>query len=290
MSRTPSSSGLGRVARTAARVRAAIGKRALFAADSLHERLHGPRKRFLFARHEGREAEIRRAMRFTGHEVRFDELRADTVREADVVVPLDTPDLGRLHELRRLLPEHPIPIPSPESVELMDDKLALLEHLRAAGFADFVTRPRQGDTFPYVLKTRHGFGSHGVWIVHDEQEEGPLAETIASPDSFAEEFLSGETEHVTHCMSRGERIVFALTLRSRYTRADAVKNRDRAVLHQIRPCPHLPLFERMLASTGFEGISCFNYKERDGRPVVFEINPRFGASLAPLVLRLLRCL
>jgi carbamoylphosphate synthase large subunit len=43
----------------------------------------------------------------------------------------------------------------------------------------------------------------------------------------------------------------------------------------------LNLFAAMLRSINFDGLCCINYKIVDGRPFIFEINPRFGASLVP---------
>lgn len=45
--------------------------------------------------------------------------------------------------------------------------------------------------------------------------------------------------------------------------------------------PHLSVLERMLAAIGYEGLCCVDFKVRDGRLQLLEINPRLGGSLAP---------
>jgi len=45
--------------------------------------------------------------------------------------------------------------------------------------------------------------------------------------------------------------------------------------------PARDLWERMLLAIGFtDGTACIDYRLVDGVPQLFEINPRFGASLA----------
>jgi hypothetical protein len=244
----------------------------------------------LFPHHDGHEAAIRRALRLSGHEVVFDDLTPENLARADLVVPLDLPDLERLDDLREHLPPGGLPVPTRESVALCDDKAALLEHLRAAGFQDALVARRAPGEFPFVLKDRRGFGSHGVWIVRDELRERELAQVPGASERYAETFLPGSSEVALHCARADVELFFALGLRFHYAREDGIKNQDRVERLEFCACPHLELFERMLAAVGFEGLCCFNYKEVAGRPVVFEINPRFGASLAPLSFRLLRAL
>jgi hypothetical protein len=47
----------------------------------------------------------------------------------------------------------------------------------------------------------------------------------------------------------------------------------------MRGCIYLDLFSEILARLEFEGTACFDYKIVNGKPVIFEINPRFGGSL-----------
>ena len=38
-------------------------------------------------------------------------------------------------------------------------------------------------------------------------------------------------------------------------------------------------FENILSLMNYQGICCFNYKILDGKPKIFEINPRFGGTM-----------
>jgi predicted ATP-grasp superfamily ATP-dependent carboligase len=47
-----------------------------------------------------------------------------------------------------------------------------------------------------------------------------------------------------------------------------------------RGCDHVDLFSQILERLSYEGTACFDYKVVDGKPLVFEINPRYGGSLS----------
>jgi hypothetical protein len=47
------------------------------------------------------------------------------------------------------------------------------------------------------------------------------------------------------------------------------------------------VFTRILRRLDYVGVACFDYKVRDGKPLIFELNPRLGASMAGSIHRLL---
>ncbi|HXQ15763.1 MAG TPA: hypothetical protein VN814_14185 [Caulobacteraceae bacterium] len=47
-----------------------------------------------------------------------------------------------------------------------------------------------------------------------------------------------------------------------------------------RSCAYTALLGEILSALDYQGTACFNYKVVDGKPLIFEINPRYGASLS----------
>jgi len=103
---------------------------------------------------------------------------------------------------------------------------------------------------------------------------------IDSPDYFCQRIIEGQTEYATHIIFRNNEIASYINVEYFFSDNVSIKGQDRIICKTICDCPHLELFSAMLASIGFEGLCCFNYKEVDGKPFVFEINPRFGGSLS----------
>jgi hypothetical protein len=170
--------------------------------------------------------------------------------------------------------------PSSRVVDLCDDKLKLAQFLVEEGFADIVPPLRAaGAPYPYVWKKRQGWWGIHCHIVKGPQDESDL--DLNDRDWFSQKFVPGEVEFATHILRvRGE-IRYSSTFVHRMANASLVNGVKASPLHSgfIRGCLYLDLFSEILARLDFEGTACIDYKVVNGRPVIFEINPRFGGSL-----------
>jgi len=198
----------------------------------------------------------------------------------DAVIPLQIPHYAPLAahpELRGLRFFHP----SPQVVSLCDDKQRLTQFLMAQGFADFVPPLRSsGAPYPYVRKRRQGWWGMHCQIVNGPQDERGLDR---SDDAwFAQAFVPGEIEFATHILRAAGQVRYASTFAYKMATPAFVKGARDTPLHTlfIPGCEYLDLFSEILARLEFEGTACIDYKVVNGQPVLFEINPRFGGSLA----------
>jgi hypothetical protein len=198
----------------------------------------------------------------------------------DAVIPLQIEHyavLARHPELRG----HKFFHPSAEVVELCHDKLALTKFLIAEGFSSFVpTHRRSGAPYPYVWKRRHGSWGEHCHVVEGPQDERAL--DLSDDASFAQTLASGQVEFATHVLRVGGQIRYSSTFAFEMSGPALVMG----ALHQplmrrfSRGSDHLALFSDILARLAYEGTACFDYKVVDGRPLLFEINPRYGGSLS----------
>ncbi len=238
--------------------------------------------RILFPPGHDWEGRIRAGFASTPHEIAFADLTPDNIRQYDLIVPLSIADLYLLHGFGEAVRKNPIPIPSPESVALCDDKLLLNRTLIASGFGRNVPRLGAGQRYPYMLKKRVDTWGKNTHIVTGPAEEAALSGKLSAPDYFRQECVPGRNEYTTHIVCRNGRIVRALTLKLRFDQEPFIRGRDEDSGRSACDCRFLDLFERILGSIGLEGLCCFNYKIMRCEALIFEINPRFGASLAPL--------
>lgn len=252
-----------------------------FAEEVLRARLSNKRPlTILFSPGSVWEPTLRRGFRFTHHRIAFATLSAQSIAAHDVVVPLNIHEQRRLAELRSHATSNVFPIPDAECIELCDDKLRLNEQLAASGFAGDLPRPHLAGTYPYILKKRvdeYGQNSH---IVRDASDEETLAQLLSNPDYLCQEFIPGPVEYATHILMKDRRVVCSLNIRYVFRVQNPIKGHDEPLYAGVCPCPHLELFASMLRSIGFEGLCCVNYKLRGRHPLLMEINPRFGGSLA----------
>ncbi len=153
--------------------------------------------------------------------------------------------------------------------------------------------PVMGDALPYphVFKKRiDAWGMHSH-VVQDRSQALHLLRGVDGNNYFRQEFVPGRLEYATHALFRDGVIVHSLSIAYRFDtdlfiRGKRCEALDRAVV----PCAHLPTFAAILRAIGFEGLCCFNYKLLDGQPRLFEINPRFGASLSEHFMAFLPCI
>lgn len=240
-----------------------------------------PALRILFSNRPDLAPPIRQGFLSSPHQLTFAEFTRENIAAHDLIVPLGIADILLLDEMRDLISGNAIPIPSRQSVSICDDKLRFRQTLTKLGFGSYLPGPHEPSGFPYMLKKRVDEWGKSCRIITTPDEELAQTAQITDPGFMTEEFIPGRDEYATHIMFRGGRIVSALKLRYRFMNASAIKGQDRTL--SIHPCrfTHQDLFTDILSGIGFEGLCCFNYKKRAGKPVIMEINPRFGGSLGP---------
>jgi len=246
------------------------------------ERLFFKRKlNILFSKHPGLEQEVTNGFRFSRHKITFAELSSANIEDFDLVVPLYIRDLKYLNEVKHLIRDNPIPIPSVESITLCDDKFIFNQALIAKGFASFI--PRMGGVlaFPYMLKKRVDDSSRNAHIISNSDEEQFFNNVISSPEYFRQEMIRGDREYATHILIKDRKITHSINIEYVFDTDLPIKGRNKAIYTKISRCPYLDTFASILAALDFEGLCCVNYKELDSQPFIFEINPRFGGSLCP---------
>lgn len=221
----------------------------------------------------------------------FAEVTAEALDAHDLVVPLTLADAKHLRELESLLARNPLPLPDAACVALCDDKLACNRALAAAGFGDHVPEIADGLPFPYVLKKRIDAWGDNTHVVANAEQERRFAALIDDPEYFRQAYVPGQREYAAHLVVHRGRIIAALAVEYGFTRELHKKSREQPPdYRRLRRPTHLPLFRDMLAAIGYEGLCCVNYKLEDGRLRLLEINPRFGASLAPWFFAMVRAL
>ena len=248
----------------------------------LKERLYFKRQqKILFSKHPGLEQEISKGFRFSQHSITFEELSSADITDFDLVVPLYIRDLKYLNDVRHLIRNNPIPIPSAESITLFDDKFLFNQVMQAKGFAHLIPRMGGALAYPYILKKRVDNSSNSIHIIFNSDVEQLLNDEISSPEYFCQELIRGPSEYATHILIRDRKITHSINIEYIFDTDLPVKMRDKEMYRKISKCPYLDTFASVLIALDFEGLCCVNYKELDKQPYIFEINPRFGGSLCP---------
>ncbi len=239
----------------------------------------GKKVSILFPEKEVWDVIIKKSFRYTKHEVHFGDLTIDNIRLHSLVVPLSYKDLDHLVEIAPLLKGNPIPIPSRASVDLCNDKFRFNTTLTEKGFGQYVPRVANKLSFPYLLKKKEGEYGVGSLIIKNATDEMLSAHLTSDANYFCQELVSDQNEYATHIIFKNGEILCSMSVKYTFRDAEFINGKNKYICREVTKCPHLEIFSSILLLIEFEGICCFDYKIKEGRPVIFEINPRFGGSL-----------
>ena len=244
--------------------------------------------KILFSHQQEWEKYIKDAFSGTPHEIAFEDFPPPNIKDFDLIVPLTLRAVKSLDEVRNLIIDNPIAIPSMESILLCDDKYLLNTALMANGFGQFIPEMGAALTYPYIIKKRIDEWGSNSHIIYDKQQERIFSDTLTDPEYFSQTFIKGSCEYATHVLFKNKRIVHSITVEYKFNSETPIKGKDKPIYMMMCDCPYLDLFSAMLTSIGFNGLCCINYKVSDNHPFLLEINPRFGGSLCSYFLSFIR--
>jgi carbamoyl-phosphate synthase large subunit len=164
----------------------------------------------------------------------------------------------------------------PETTSLCDDKFATCQALNARGIAaaeSFLPESLPDDpTFPLFIKPRVGRGGVGAFPVRNARELAFFVDYVANP--VVQSFLDGPEYTIDLlCDFSGQPV--AVVPRERVVVRAGVVDRGRTVSNPALIQTGLQC-ARALRFVGAVNIQC---RIVNGRPVVFEINPRFSGGI-----------
>jgi len=267
---------------------AIANKFSYFVYEIIRARLSKRKFKILFSLKAEREEDIKKSFRSLNHEIHFDEFTPENFVKYDIVMPLNMYNLRRLIPHNELVDNNLVPTPTMEAIDICDDKYRFYTTLVEKGFGNDMPRVGKNLKIPYIVKKKVAHMGLDCYVIDTAEKEKEHWNEINHPDFFCQEIVQGKKEYATHLIFRDGKMVCALNVIYIFSTPTYVKGVDKFICNKLGKCPHLNLFADILKAINFEGICCFNYKEIDGKPYVFEINPRFGGSLSMFFFSFLR--
>jgi len=241
----------------------------------------GARRRILFSAHPGWEKPIRKGFQDTGHQIHFDTFTPEAVQGYDLVVPLSIEDAFFMDRHRGRFSDNPLPAPSAQAIELCDDKARFHKALTQLGYGEYLPSLEVGKGYPYMLKKKVDEWGQSCRVIHNDRQEAEVQALLQDPAYFRQHMILGRDEYATHMLVKDGRLLRDLNIRYHFKTLSPIKGQDTVVWKLSCPSLHRRLFTDILKSLDYEGLCCINYKhDAKGRPLILEINPRFGGSLS----------
>jgi carbamoylphosphate synthase large subunit len=171
-------------------------------------------------------------------------------------------------------------------IATISDNNKLHDFLAHSGFQEYLPAVfREGEEvrYPCVVKRLDLYAGDGVRIAHDTKElVSHLRDPLFRQHPYQiQELIAGELEYVTHLVCKSGEILEEYSFEYRM-RGPAEIRRFRSPIDFKRSQQRdevMLVFSRIVKSLNFTGPCNVNFKLVDGRPLVFEINPRLGGSL-----------
>lgn len=250
-----------------------------------------PSRRILFSKKDDWEPAIRDGFRHTGHQLSFEDFSLEQIKNHDFIVPLKIKDIKFLNGIRPVIINNPIPTPTWDSVCICDDKEKFNKALSENNFGAYLPKQANASNYPYILKKKIDEWGSNSHIILNADEEGKFAKELSSSEYFTQQLIHCRSEYATHLLYSQGRCVNSLTIEYKFETEFYVKGKDRPLsIKKALHTQYLSVFSAILDLIDFEGLCCVNYKIIDNRPILFEINPRFGGSLCPYFYSFVRCL
>lgn len=213
---------------------------------------------------------------------RFANLGASDFADFDAVVPLrhlDYTDLRAQQEWagRKFLapPEH--------LIRLCHDKLALNRFLLGTRHAALVPRILDpGETlYPCILMRREDFWGQNSHLIRGPEDVRRLGPLLEDPAYFRQAYIPGAEERATHILARDGAVLFRRTVIAEVAPGPYVMGRQAAPQHRrfAEDAAGDAALDALIATLGYTGTCCIDYKVEDRAVRLFEVNPRFGWSL-----------
>ena len=178
---------------------AKINKSEFFASELIRAFIaHSPKMKILFSATSDREHNIRKGFRFLPHQLSFATFTPENIMANDMVIPLTMEDLRILTQHPQLIKNNPIPIPTPEAIDICDDKYLFGKTLIEKGFDHLIPKIGNDLSYPYMLKKKIAHSGDNCYIISNSEQEQKFTEILKNRDYFCQQIVSGKNEYATH--------------------------------------------------------------------------------------------
>lgn len=177
-------------------------------------------------------------------------------------------------------------VSSKETLNTFNNKRLFYNFLTVNGLEEYF--PKTIDVtsstpkFPFIMKRLDLYGGVGVVLIWDQQRyEWALNTPRFNGQSYVvQEYVEGDIEYVTQVMCKNGDILWNATFESAVPQDGKVTMgafKDPKLVNMDLEV--IEVFRKVFKLANYSGPANVNFKIRNGKPVIFESNPRFGGTM-----------
>lgn len=205
--------------------------------------------------------------------------------EIDLILVGTDAELPKFSENKEYIEKHcnaKLIISSKKVIEIANDKWLTAEFLRENGFSfplsaltsdvNAINALKKKALYPYIAKPIDGARSKGIFMVEDEQTLNEIS--LYKNNLVVQEYLSeNEGEFTTGCVVYGGECKAIVTLKR-----DLRDGNTYRAYYESKYNIYNSEIKKIAEALDVEGPCNFQFRIRDNKPVIFEINARFSGT------------
>ena len=136
--------------------------------------------------------------------------------------------------------------------------------------------------FPFIMKRLDLYAGVGIALIWDQKryEWALNNHRFKDQEYLVQEYIEGDVEYVTQVMCKDGEILWNVTFEGPVPKDGKVNMGPFAENKIVTMEPEvLDVFRKIFNIANYSGPANVNFKLRDGKPIIFESNPRFGGSM-----------
>ena len=175
-------------------------------------------------------------------------------------------------------------VPSKKIVDLASYKDTFYNFLIEHGFKEYFPKPLDAPDFttPFILKRLHGEGGFGIFLVWNEEryKEVLTQPSLKNEPYILEEYIEGDDEYIFYVVCKKGEILWHASLMGQPPTDSRVQKGSFANASEVEITKEVySVFKGIFKALNYDGPANFNYKLKNNKPVIFEMNPRIGGTL-----------
>ena len=175
-------------------------------------------------------------------------------------------------------------VPSKEVVNLASYKDTFYNFLADHNFKEYFPKPLDAPDFttPFILKRLHGEGGFGIFLVWNEEryKEVLTQPSLKNEPYILEEYIEGDDEYIFYAVCKQGEILWHASLIGQPPTDSRVQKGSFANASEVEITKEVyNVFKGIFKALNYDGPANFNYKLKNNKPVIFEMNPRIGGTL-----------
>jgi carbamoylphosphate synthase large subunit len=136
--------------------------------------------------------------------------------------------------------------------------------------------------FPFIMKRLDLYAGVGIALIWDQEryEWALNNHRFKDQEYLVQEYIEGDVEYVTQVMCKDGEVLWSVTFEGPVPKDGKVNMGPFAENKIVTMEPEvIDIFRKIFNLANYSGPANVNFKLRDGKPIIFESNPRFGGSM-----------